>query len=203
METKKILFYVIAGILGGCIPVMTLNPFYDDSNIVFEEKLLGSWVDDTNEPDTTWNFFRGEDDPNNSYKLILTDNEGKKGIFTAHLVKLDNKLFFDLYPSEMPTEDPNKVDWEYNGLFFLPVHTFIKIDNIDSQLILRTTLQSKMKELFEEHPNAIEYKEIEDRLIITSSTKELQAFVLKYLEDERLFSDKITLDRMTNKTSKP
>jgi hypothetical protein len=52
-----------------------------------------------------------------------------------------------------------------------------------------------MEELLKENPNAVEHTKIEERLVLTASTKELQAFVLKYADDERLFADEIVLKR--------
>ena len=94
MRTKKVLFYALATILGGCIPIMSIDPFYTSSDVVFEEKLLGTWADDTNDPNTTWIFSRSEDDPNNTYKLIFIDEKGEKGLFAAHLVRIAFFLIF-------------------------------------------------------------------------------------------------------------
>ena len=91
-RAKKALFYLLAALIGGCVPVISLHPFYTEEDVVFEEKLLGKWVDDPNDPDTTWEFNRIEE-PKNAYKLVFYDDEGKKGSFVAHLVRLQNKLF--------------------------------------------------------------------------------------------------------------
>ena len=195
MNTKKVLFYLLAAALCGCVPVASLHCLYTEADVIFEEKLLGTWVDDPNEPDTTWEFTR-IDDPNNAYKLIFTDEEGRKGSFVAHLVKLKDKLFLDVFPGELPweMEDPNKVDWPYNAFFLIPAHTFIKVESIEPQLKMRITQESKMEELFKESPNAIEHILIEDRLILTAKTKQLQEFILKYADDERLFGDEVALE---------
>jgi len=195
MNTKKVLFYLLAAALCGCVPVASLHCLYTEADVIFEEKLLGTWVDDPNEPDTTWEFTR-IDDPNNAYKLIFTDEEGRKGSFVAVLVKLKDKLFLDVCPSELPweMEDPNKVDWPYNAFFLIPAHTFIKVESIEPQLKMRITQESKMEELLKESPNAIEHILIEDRLILTAKTKQLQEFILKYADDERLFGDEVALE---------
>ena len=52
-----------------------------------------------------------------------------------------------------------------------------------------------MKEFLEEHPDAVEHILVEDRIVLTASTKELQAFILKYADDEKLFPGDITLER--------
>jgi hypothetical protein len=195
MNTKKLAFYLLAGILGGCIPVMSLHPLYTEAKkeVVFEDKLLGTWVDDS---DAIWDFKR-PDANENAYKLIFTDKEGKKGTFVAHLVKLKNRLFLDAYPSEPPwdEEDPNKVEWLYNTFFFTPTHTFIKVNTIKPQLKLQLTDDEEFKKLLKDKPNAIEHTSIEDKLVLTASTKKLQAFVLKYADDSRVFTAEGTLTR--------
>ena len=206
MKTKKLLFYSLAAILGGCVPVMSLHPLYTEKDIIFEEKLLGTWVDDSN--DTVWEFKRFEDadwaldftqpeKPEKIYRLLFSNNEGRtKGSFFTHLVTLENNLFLDVFPSTLPyvPDDPN-IGWVYNGPFFIPLHTFIKIDSIEPQLKMRLTDDEDMKKLLEENPNAIEHTSIEDKPVLTASTKELQAFVLKYADDERVFTEEVALNR--------
>jgi hypothetical protein len=203
MKVKKILFYLLAVLLGGCVPVMSLHSLYTKENVVFEEKLLGTWVDDPNSPEVIWEFTH-IDEPKNAYKLIFSDDKGKKGSFVAHLVKLQNRLFLDVYPGELPWEpdDPNEVKWLYNSFFLIPVHTFIKIDSIEPQLKMRLTDDDKMAELLKEDPNAVEHTLVEDKLILTASTKELQAFVLEHADDNRVFTNEVVLNRReTEKTN--
>ena len=197
--TRKLLFYLLAAILGGCVPVMSLHPLYTEKDVVFEEKLLGIWVDDPNGPKTTWEFQR-PDEEEKGYKLIFTDEEGKKGSFAVHLVKLTDRLFLDVYPTDFPCgdiEDPNKKDWlPYTSLFFVPAHTFIKIDSIGPELIMRLTDDENMETLLKEDPNAVKFELLKEvHIVLTASTKELQAFVLKYADDERLFSKETVLSR--------
>jgi hypothetical protein len=198
MKTKKLLFYLLAGILGGCIPVMSLHPLFTEKDLAFDEKLLGTWVD-ANE--TMWQFSDANK-PEKAYELIFTDNEGKKGSFVAHLVKLENRLFLDVYPSEPPwgnEDDPNKVEWLYNTLFVIPAHTFIKINSIEPQLKMLLTDDEKMKEFLKADPNAVEYTSIEDKPVLTAPTEKLQAFVLKYADDSRVFTKESVLTRKKTK----
>lgn len=87
MNTRKLLFYMLAALLGGCVPVMSLRPLYTKENVVFDKKLLGTWVDDPNDPEITWQF-ESIDERKNAYKLVFTGEDGMKGSFVAHLVKL-------------------------------------------------------------------------------------------------------------------
>lgn len=192
-RTKKLLFYLLAVLLGGCLPVMSLHSLYTVEEVVFENKLLGTWVDDSN---NTWEF-KCPDELEKAYELIIRDKEGEKGSFVAYLVKLENRLFLDVYPGKPPWDekDPNKVEWPYNTLFFIPVHTFIKINGIEPELKLQLTDDDELKKLLKEDPNVVKHEFVEDGVILTASTKELQAFVVKYADDSRVFPEEIVLNR--------
>ena len=60
-----------------------------------------------------------------------------------------------------------------------------------------------MEKLLKEKPTAVKHEMVEDRLILTASTKELQKFVLKYADDDRVFTNEIVLDRKGAKTQTP
>jgi hypothetical protein len=197
MNTRKLLFYMLAGLLGGCVPVMSLNPLYTKDSLVYDDKLLGTWVDDPNEPEIVWQFQPIDEPEENAYKLLFTGEDGLKGSFVAGLVKLKDKLFLDVYPSEVPWDmkDPNESPWPYNSLFLIPTHTVVKIDSVGPKLKMRLMLETQLKKLLEEDPDAIAHVTVEDRPILTASTKELQAFVLKHADDDKLFTDEISVER--------
>ena len=217
MNTKKLLCYVFAVLLGGCVPVLSLHSLFTEKDVVFDKKLLGTWVDDPNSPKITWEFKRA-DANENAYRLIFSDEEGKKGLFVAHLVKLKDKLFLDVHLGESPVDaveklelevlgevkDPNKVNfWVYNTLFLIPAHTFIKINSIEPQLKMLRTDDEKMKEFLKADPNAVKHDFLDDgpSPILTGSTKELQAFIVKYADDSRVFTEAMVLSR--KKTADP
>jgi hypothetical protein len=204
MKIKKLLFYLLAALLGGCIPVMSLHPLYTEEDVVFEAKLLGTWMDDPDNPKTTWEFSRAGT-KEKAYKLVYSDEESKKGSFVVHLVKLENRLFLDVFPDQFPSEQQEweNMKWAYNYFFFEPAHTFIKIDYIEPHLKMRQTVSDDMKELLKENPNVIKHELVEDKIVLTASTKELQAFVLKYAYDIRVFPAKIDLTRKETKSPQP
>lgn len=196
MNARKLLFYVLAGLLGGCVPVMSLHPFYTKDNVVFDKKLLGAWIDNPDKTEMTWHF-ESIDKPKNAYKLIFTGEDNLRGSFIAHLLKLKDHLFLDVFPSEVPwdLEDPNESEWPYNSLFMMPTHTIVKVDAVGTELKMRLMLETQLKKLLEEDPDTIAHVVIEDRPVLTASTSELQAFILKYAEGDKLFTDEIILRR--------
>ena len=196
MNARKLLFYVLAGLMGGCVPVISLHPLYTKDNLVFDKKLLGTWVDNPNEPEVIWKFASA-DESKKAYNLIFTDDDGLKGSFLVHLVKLKENLFLDIFPSEAPWEmdDPNESQWPYNSLFMIPAHTFVKVDSLSPKIKMRLMLDNQLEKLLDENPDAIAHVMVEDRPVLTASTKELQAFVLKYADTDKLFTDEIVLER--------
>ncbi|MCX5638782.1 MAG: hypothetical protein NTX52_13985 [Planctomycetota bacterium] len=223
MNAKKFFFYLLAVLLGGCFPVVSLHQLFTEKDVVFDEKLLGTWVqegsmgtirnflgkEEPKEPTgTIWEFTRADtneiDANKNAYRLIFSNKEGKKGFFVAHLLKLKDKLFLDVHLSELSFKDPNRIDWPGNFLLLIPAHTFIKIDSIDPNLTMRLTDNVEMKEFLKADPNAVKHEfldEDEYSPVLTASTKELQAFVLKYADDSQVFTEAMVLGR--KKTAEP
>lgn len=216
MDTRKTLFYLLAVLLGGCVPVFSLNPLYTEKDVVFKKELLGIWAD-PNEDGNTWKFER-DVQSKNAYRLSLNmgNGDGAKGLFNAHLVKLKDQLYLDVYPAPQGLEDtmnglgevakdPNSNVWPLNFAFLVPVHTFIKIDSIESSLTMYLTDDQLMKELLQRDPNAVRHALLKgNRYVLTASTKELQAFVTKYADGNRLFEDEdpIVLKRAKAKKTK-
>jgi len=207
-RTKKLLFYVLAVLMGGCVPIFSLHPLYTDRDLVFKKKLLGTWAD-VNNPEVTWEFKRAEE-PGKAYRLVFCDDNGKKGSFDVHLVNLKGRFFLDVYPAGPPwdPEDPNKIEWYYNAAFLVPVHTFIKVESIEPMLRMRLSDHEGTKALLEAEPNAVDHAVIEETVILTAPTKQLQAFILKHADneadDERIFQDHpVVLQRTAKAKQKP
>jgi len=77
----------------------------------------------------------------------------------------------------------------------MPGHSFVIIDSIEPQLKLRWTNQEEMKKLLKEEPNAVKHELVEDSIVLTALTEQLQKFVMKYADDERVFPEQTILTR--------
>ncbi len=202
MKTKKVLFYGLAVLMGGCVPVVSLQPLVSKDTLVFDPQLLGVWHD---EPGTTWEFARATSSDadalpegvgtDKAYRLDFRDEEGRKGSFLACLVKLDEKLLLDVFPRAFPSgqEEADKTVLPYNTLFFVRAHTFIRVDQISNQLRMRLTDDEAFEKLIEAEPNAISFVAGDTAPVLTASTGALQAFVLKHADDEQLFVNEVVL----------
>ena len=177
MKTKKLLFYLLAALLAGCVP--SLHPLYTDKDLTFEEKLSGSWSDG----EQIWKFEG--DSEEKSYELIVIDKDLKKGEFTAHLVKIDSMLFLDLFP-----EEPELQANDFYKFHLLPVHTFVGVEQIEPTLKMRMMDPDTIKQMLENDPNLIKHEIVEeDRVVLTASTEQLQVLMKKHANDKDFFGD--------------
>lgn len=185
MRLKKALFYLIAGMLAGCVP--SLHQLYTEKDVVFDEKLLGQWK--SNDPDWQWSFEK-QGEKNKNYNMTIVDEKQKSGEFNVHLVKLGEMLFLDIHPGE-----PNWSENDFYKLHIIPAHTFMKVDKLEDIVVLRWMGGEEFNKMLKSDPNLIKH-EVADSTVLTASTKELQDFVVKYANDDRVFDDAFELKRI-------
>ncbi len=186
MNIKKILT-VIAGlsVIVGCVP--SLHPLYTDKDLVFDKALIGTWQDDDKE--STWTFSQSGD---KEYNLVYTE-DGKKGEFTVHLLKLKDRMFIDFYPAEQE---------ELNGFYashFVPAHSFMLVKQIEPVLQMACLNPNKLKDIIQKDPKAVKHEKLgsgDDKDIFTAPTDELQAFIMKNIDTPEFFADPSSLKKV-------
>ena len=170
-------------LLMGCIH--SLHPLYTAEDLIFSPALVGRWSEDDSKE--TWEFSKkGEKE----YRLVYTDDKGKAGTFVVHLLKIKGKMFLDLFPSE-----PDLKENLFYQVHLLPVHSFMYVKQIKPTLQMSMADGNWLEKLIEANPGAIRHEKIEDRIVLTASTKELQAFFLKHLATEDAFGELCDMKR--------
>lgn len=185
MKTKLFLAAALAFMLFGCVP--SLHKLYTADVEVFEESLLGAWTSG----DNLWEFQR-VDQPGNDqteaklyYALQITDNNGTPAKFEAHLVRLDEMLFLDIYPKDAPP-----VDNDWYKMHMLAVHTFMRVELKDEALSIAVMNPDAMNKLVEKDPDVIKHEIVkDDRMVLTASTAELQQFLKDYADHDEIFGE--------------
>jgi len=167
--------------LTGCIP--SINPLYSEEDLVFVPELLGTWTDPKS--NETWTFAQKNE---TAYVLTHADSNHRAD-FRAHLVKLGETIFLDLYPVKRDTDD-----YLYQMHVF-PVHTFSKININSDQLTIAMLDLVWLKKNIDSNEIAIEHAKANETILLTAPTQELQAFMLKHAKEEAAFSDPLVLQK--------
>lgn len=218
MKYKIAIIILVFLFIQSCIP--SIHPLWTQDKLVFEENLLGEWVQEDEDVKYVWNFSGGFDKKENlaeGYDLIYKEDESEAK-FDIHLVKLGDHLFFDIFPDEVDNlkfEDKTlavplsikrfgsskseQPDIHLNSLYFehlLSVHTFAKVEiKKDEVKIFRFDMEW-LGDLFEQRKVRIKHEETSDgQIVLTASTEDLQKFFEKYADDEKAYLDPIILLR--------
>jgi hypothetical protein len=168
-------------LLAACIP--SVNPFYTDKDIVFDQHLVGEWQEKgSTNPLEYWKF---EQTTNNAYKLTATE-EGKTGQFSVHLFRLKGEQFLDLTPTDC-NYATNQSDLVAYSMF--PGHLLMRVAQIEPNLKLSFSDFDWLGKYLQKNPKALGHHMESDRIILTADTADLQKFVLKHLGTNELFKE--------------
>lgn len=167
--------------LAGCV-VGSEHPLHTEKDLVFEEWLLGKWTSGVGNTVL-------ERDGDKCYKAVVNELEGKTRVDRYRLVSLGDHYFLQYHFGESP-----------GCLFF-------KISVLGSSIRLRDLDEAWIDSLLQANPNAIKHKvartndpatgKPKNEYALTAPTGDLQAFVLKYINQPkafRLYSNEKTCD---------
>lgn len=183
MKTKKITFYLLAVLLGGCLP--SLHQLYTEETLIFEERLVGKWTHE----DDIWEFRKAAE---KEYQLRLLDGEQKEGRFEAHLVELEGMMFLDIFPDTEALEDMQ----DFYKMHLLAAHTFMKVEQIDPNLQLRMMEPDTVSDMLKDDPNLLKHEQIDDAIVLTASTEQLQKFMVEYANVKDVFGEAMDMKRL-------
>ena len=170
----------VAILLTACVP--SLQPLYTPETTVFREELIGIWKEKPDDEDS-WTFTKGE---NNTYNLALREKDASS-LFEARLVKLGEDHFLDLYPKGDALEAAKLGDFYRASL--IPGHLILKV-KLGAKLEMQLLEPENLDKMLKADPKALAHTYVEsDRLILTASTAELQAFIKKHADSKDLWAD--------------
>jgi len=186
------LLTVAAGVLmvgvAGCIPT-SIHPLYSEKDLVFEPLLVGIWKE-KDESKENWRFEKAGE---KEYRLITTEENGANGEFKVHALKLGGTLFLDLFPDGCGVKESNCSG--YYQAHVQPMHSFLKVSQLEPTTLQLSSMNLKwLTEFLKENPQAIHHETLggekdDPQIILTASTTELQAFVMKHLKTPDAFGD--------------
>ena len=170
-------------ILTSCVP--SLNPLYTDDDLISDDNLLGVWMDA--EATESWAFTASGE---KEYRLVYTDEKGKKGEFKARLLRIEGKTFLDLMPVK-----PESAQNDFYKANFLPTHTFVQINQSAPNAQISYLEPEWLKAFLDKNPAVIRHEKISGEILLTASTRELQKFLLAHLNTPGAFSKPIGIKR--------
>lgn len=203
MKTKSLLIILSVSIFSSCI-VKSLQPFYTDESLSYNEKLLGNWTDH-NKGEWTVESIKDkfEQDQKEGVKLSKEDLRAfetyKKGYYIRYLkndknagfiampFKIDTQYFLDFIPIEFDESQINSLAAEH----LLKTHSVAKLDlNSDANLVLSWLTEERITDFFEEEKIRLKHQAtgFDEDLLLTASSKELYKFLKKYMNSN--FKDK-------------
>jgi hypothetical protein len=193
MRKKSIIIVaLIATCLQGCI-VKSIYPFYKESDVIYNKALEGTWYDQDN---NKWSIHQNPY-KSNSYELHYSKNK-REVVLLGHLFKIDDKMYFDMIPSEDNSEDMPIFD-----VHLVPTHSIAKIEKLtDHGVVIKWFNEEWLRKMFVENRIKIRHEFILDEdpeskddgmYLLTASTEELQAFVAKYGNDDEAFDSDLRL----------
>ncbi len=182
---------VLLLILSGCI-VPSLYPLFEKNDFVLENRILGTWKDTEGQ---TWKFEsvpeeEESEEPEKMYLLTHTDEKGLEAHLSAAFGKIGTHLFMDTYA--MDTIAQNAYTYQH----MIPAHLFAKIV-IEGEKVYVFKLDGEWFDTMAEKKKLkVDHLiDASERLILTTSTKELQRFLRKHADNPDLYQDPITLTK--------
>ncbi len=167
---------LVAGlVLTACAP--SLHPFYTDEDIVFNDALLGEWVNYSGEK---CKFIKTDAD---HYEFLFVDGEARSR-FKARLIELGGRTYLDLYP-ELADHDKG-----------LPVANLVRAHTLARVIISENSISIAMmngdwiKRLSDQNNLNLSHERMDDGdIVLTAPTLELRAFVQRHSDDKEAFDD--------------
>lgn len=185
MKKLHLAAFAAALLVAGCVP--SLNPLYTEKDVVYDAELVGVWTNTDETDKSTWAFEKGD---GSAYKLVLTEGD-KVSPFVAHLVQLGQHRFLDLCPDRDVLKD-GKQGGLYNSAL-IPGHLFLKVQQISPVLQLGMLDVDWLDKLLKANPKAVAHQEMEGGgVVLTASTAELQAFVIKHWDTTNAWGEKLS-----------
>lgn len=207
----KIIFSILllSWLFSSCL-IKSFNPFFHKEDVVFDDRLLGKWID---QDDGQWSFEKNkvekDQDQNKKqhpyYILNYREDDGEVSRFMTTLFKLDDAFYLDFFPDLETISDR-----ELLAVHTLPVHSLAKFGfTEDGQVSIRWFNEEWLGELIEQSKTQIKHEVIhydgdEGTVVLSASTEALQQFIREHGNDPEAFDceDKFSGDTFCRKLTR-
>ncbi|MGH9773926.1 MAG: hypothetical protein ACRD50_03150 [Candidatus Acidiferrales bacterium] len=180
-------------VLASCVPVISLQPWYMEKDVIYEPELEGSWsaLDDQGKPDvgTTLTIAR---DGGNGYNFSYTEKEAPnvKITYSLHVFRVGEREFVDSVGGDSFYKD-HRLDDQMK----LGVHMAGKIKVEKDAVHIQMLDDEWLDKEIEAKRVLIRNESSGSTHLLTASTAELRELLTKNAADEKAFAVKIELKR--------
>lgn len=130
-----------------------LKPFYDDSNLIFEEKLIGNWREENTQISITEGALE------KTYTLTWTEDDEEHHA-AANLVQVKDMMFLEVFLDESILEKKDS-----SNSHLLP-DMFMRIHQIEPKLLLQPMEYDEVAEMLKEDAEPLKRKDTETEDIV-------------------------------------
>ena len=179
MNTVK--YFVAVGIAFlslGC-PARSLFPLFTEKDLASLPNIVGTWANGEGE---TFSFQKSRD---KGYDVVSRDHDGTTDRYKVQLGKLGKFWFMDSYPGEKGHDH-----------HMIAAHIISKI-SLDGDSLRISSLESEwLKKVIDGGKLNIAHTKLDNDIILSASTEELQQLVLRFADDDGAFPKGPSLGRM-------
>jgi hypothetical protein len=187
MRAKASFIIVPCLLIAGCY-VQSLNPIYSKETLTFDLGLIGTWYSRGDDSEM-WIFEEAGDSEYSLTGKFADNGRIQEAYFQAFLCKLGNDVFLDILPKESHTMP------DIYQAHLVPVHSFLRLHREGDLLLTESIDYNIFKTVAKQQKTNLEYTALDDRILITASTEEIQRFFVQNADYDSLFQRPDTLYR--------
>jgi hypothetical protein len=179
---------LVCAVVGGC--VRSIQPVLKDQQLIVDQSVVGTWIPE-NEKSVIEIQKPGDD---KSYKVLYTDQDGKKGTFLVRLGKMDDLLIAEVRP-----DDPAPGASDVYKAHLVPVYSFMIVTQTVPEIHLRLMKPDWLEKYVQDHPGELQLATLGENgksgSVVTSSTDDIQSFILRHHNDQNALGNEARLVR--------
>lgn len=193
---------LLAPFLSGC--VRTIQPILKDDQVLpIDKSLFGRWVSP--------NSFESVDvqsaERDNTYRVLYIHGD-EKGTFLVRLGKVGDLTIAELHPDSAAYAGNDEYKHD-----LVPVFSFLIIRQTKPTILYTSLKQDWFNTYVDDHPNELQIirrvdpdhfaDRADDLHIVSSSTVDFQAFLLRHYKDDGAITDQGTFVRPDDPSTQP
>jgi len=194
MVRRIALMALLAACFYACGCVRSIHPVLNDQQVFTDDSLAGTWVTD----DGRQRIDVQKPLADKTYAVLYTDGDQKTGSFQVRLGKVGKLTIAEVKP-----QDPLPQASDVYKAHLLPLYSLLIVSQTAPQLKVATLSQDWLKKYLQGHPNDLQVVDLDkDSLVVTSSTDDMQKFILQHWQDQGALEEPSILVRPGDATTR-